>query len=132
VTYAYHPGLNRHLKADATAAYVAAKNRGELVPPKKCSVCHARTGVVGHHDDYARPLDVRWLCRKCHARDHYGTESRPVVEVRPKLSPNRVAVHANINDRLYADVVRLADGRTMRAVVESALAAWCVSMEVAK
>lgn len=26
--------------------------------------------VIAHHDDYERPLDVRWLCRTHHFRFH--------------------------------------------------------------
>ena len=34
-----------------------------------CEVC-ADTNVDGHHDDYSKPLDVRWLCRQHHVRLH--------------------------------------------------------------
>ena len=34
-----------------------------------CEVCGAAR-VDGHHDDYSRPLDVRWLCRGHHLEHH--------------------------------------------------------------
>jgi hypothetical protein len=34
-----------------------------------CEVCGA-TKVHGHHDDYTKPLDVRWLCPLHHRRLH--------------------------------------------------------------
>ncbi len=45
-----------------------AIRRGELIP-KPCEVCQ-RTRVDAHHDDYSKPLDVRWLCRKHHNQHH--------------------------------------------------------------
>ena len=44
----------------------AAIQRGELVRPSACSACGVACRPDGHHDDYALPLAVRWLCRKCH------------------------------------------------------------------
>lgn len=34
-----------------------------------CEVC-GELKVDAHHDDYERPLDVRWLCRKHHMEHH--------------------------------------------------------------
>lgn len=34
-----------------------------------CEVCKSEK-VVGHHDDYSKPFDVRWFCRKHHNDFH--------------------------------------------------------------
>jgi hypothetical protein len=47
----------------------AAISRGELVR-QPCEFCASNRHVEAHHDDYARPLAIRWLCVSCHAAHH--------------------------------------------------------------
>jgi hypothetical protein len=44
--------------------------RGKIVRPSHCEACGVACHPDAHHTDYARPLDVRWLCRTCHAKEH--------------------------------------------------------------
>ena len=44
---------------------------GKLLKPKNCESCDsAPNRLHGHHDDYAFPLVVRWLCPGCHSKWH--------------------------------------------------------------
>jgi hypothetical protein len=52
----------------AQQAVERAVRRGTLIR-KVCEVCGKRNSEA-HHDDYSKPLDVRWLCRKHHAEHH--------------------------------------------------------------
>ena len=36
---------------------------------KPCEKC-GETKTEGHHEDYSKPLEVIWLCRKCHCNHH--------------------------------------------------------------
>jgi ribosomal protein S27AE len=57
-------------RAAKSAVYCAVK-AGKLKPPKRCSGCGRFAGRIhGHHDDYSKPLAVRWLCARCHGAIH--------------------------------------------------------------
>lgn len=38
--------------------------------PEPCEVCGGKTSVHAHHDDYAKPLNIRWLCAAHHRQWH--------------------------------------------------------------
>ncbi len=52
-----------------------ALRRGEIEKPSACWYCGSTDRVQGHHADYSRPLDVVWLCDKCHKRVHRETRA---------------------------------------------------------
>ena len=57
------------------AAHIALGNAlrdGRVVRPAACQACGAGGRIHGHHDDYAKPLEVRWLCSPCHTEAHHG------------------------------------------------------------
>jgi hypothetical protein len=53
----------------------AAVQRGHISKPKHCTNCGLVCNPEGHHRDYSKPLEVMWLCRGCHCREH-GRELR--------------------------------------------------------
>jgi hypothetical protein len=54
-------------KGNARSMARVYQRRGKIVP-QPCEQCGAP--AQKHHDDYSRPLDVRWLCRKHHMELH--------------------------------------------------------------
>lgn len=57
-----------NLKARVRAITRDRINRGKLVR-QPCEVC-GEIKVDAHHDDYSKPLEVRWLCRLHHRQHH--------------------------------------------------------------
>lgn len=46
---------------------------GIIIKPERCSNCNAKVPLdelEGHHHDYSKPLEVEWLCKRCHRKTH--------------------------------------------------------------
>lgn len=55
---------NQRLKANTRAYLNVYVKRGKIVK-SPCAKC-GELKVEAHHEDYAKPLEVIWLCRACH------------------------------------------------------------------
>ncbi len=62
----------RELHPEKRAAQNAANNavRDGLLERQPCEVCGSTKGVEKHHEDYSKPLEVRWLCVAHHKSAH--------------------------------------------------------------
>jgi hypothetical protein len=61
------------LKREAHIKVGNAVRDGRLTPLAHCEDCgHDFTEYrrEGHHEDYNKPLEVRWLCALCHGKRH--------------------------------------------------------------
>lgn len=75
INKAYQDKHPKRIKAGGI--YRTALQRGDLVKPTICEECKAdptekywKAKIHGHHDDYSKPLEIRWLCAGCHKRWH--------------------------------------------------------------
>ena len=71
------------LKYGARLAVRNAVKDGRLVKPEMCESCGRTRRLHGHHDNYSKPLEVRWLCSWCHAAAHRSLV--PVGEIVMKV-----------------------------------------------
>lgn len=56
------------IKAMARIYLNGVVQKGLIIKPESCGMC-GKTGMIhGHHHDYSKPLDVIWVCPKCHAK----------------------------------------------------------------
>lgn len=71
------------LKAYAQGVIFRATIEGRIKRPNICSICHKYCKPESHHRDYSKPLEVIWLCRKCHLEEHRKPDA--VVENSPEV-----------------------------------------------
>lgn len=58
--------MSSSIERRARSISYAAIKSGRLIPAVRCERCTKKTKTDGHHPDYSKPLEVVWLCRRCH------------------------------------------------------------------
>lgn len=62
-------------KQEARLQVRYAIQRKEFIRPLVCENCSEIRKLSAHHTDYSKPLEVKWLCVKCHAKEDRITRS---------------------------------------------------------
>lgn len=83
----------RHREQDRAHRAVHVAIADGVLVRQPCEVC-GREPAHGHHDDYSKPLEVRWLCPSHHTRLHPRSACEP---------GRRETVHVTIE--IYADKI---------------------------
>lgn len=70
-----HPLTPEQRVKDKARSKAAVYQKRGLLKPQPCEKCGTETKVEKHHDDYGKPLDVRWMCRPCHLAEHASAKA---------------------------------------------------------
>lgn len=68
-------------KKSAQEAFHTALRNGTVQRPQRCQDCgKLELRLHGHHADYDKPLQVEWLCSRCHGRRHAKPVGAPLTD----------------------------------------------------
>ncbi len=97
----YRNGLNGLTKKKRVRRLVEkAIKKGILIRKTHCEQCNnvqkfkdERYGIQAHHNDYDKPLEVVWLCQKCHHEWHKNNKAKNETDGEKKeLIGNRIDI----------------------------------------
>lgn len=54
---------------------------------QSCQICGRNRKIIGHHENYDKPLEVIWVCQSCHRKIHLEINIRNYLDRRVKKSP---------------------------------------------
>ena len=62
----YRKNPENQNKIKARQIIIQAIRHQTITRPTKCSQCSSNANIEAHHEDYSKPLEIIWLCKKCH------------------------------------------------------------------
>ena len=92
---AYQVEQQRKYRARHPQKFVAHQAVGKAIQSGRlirgpCEVCGVTEKVQGHHDDYSKPLVVRWLCFRCHRKHGHNQHPTRIMPINLKLIPTEL------------------------------------------
>jgi DNA-directed RNA polymerase subunit RPC12/RpoP len=55
----------------AHSIFGRCRKEGLIEYPSACDICHRNDKrIVGYHEDYMNPIDILWVCNRCHRLIH--------------------------------------------------------------
>jgi hypothetical protein len=87
------------LRKRARSLMTKAIKEGKLIRGP-CEVCGTTEDIHGHHDDYSKPLEVRWLCASHHGKEHYKAIAAAYAKQRQERASEAEEVFARIREDL--------------------------------
>ncbi len=70
------PLTGEQRRRDIVRSTVSVNLKRGKITRQPCEVCGTAENVEAHHDDYSKPLQVRWLCRAHHNQHHVEKRGR--------------------------------------------------------
>lgn len=46
--------------------WARVRKHNPIIKPDRCEICNEIKPLDGHHSDYSKRLEVKWVCRQCH------------------------------------------------------------------
>lgn len=70
----------KEIHPERRAAHVKVGNaiRDGKLTKQPCEICGIEK-VEAHHEDYSKPLDVMWLCKRCHEDWHIEKRRKAII-----------------------------------------------------
>ena len=111
------PNFSRKFKDKARAKARAALVSGKI-KKTPCVNCGSNEKVCGHHEDYEKPLEVIWLCTKCHHELHKKARKEEFGPTKTKTLV--VRIDKKLNEKLeefMSDLMYISVSEAVREIM---------------